>query len=142
MSTGRCLCGAVTYAFTGSPAMVFHCYCRDCQRAGGSLVHVGVMLPEAAVTSQGELRAYTSKADSGRAITRSFCPTCGTGVFNRIELAPGMVIIRAGTLDEPLAFRPTFELYARTRPPWIDTGTLRSFEADITAPAAELAYRG
>ena len=142
MPTGRCLCGAVTYAFSGSPAMVFHCYCRDCQRAGGSLVHVGVMLPEAAVTAQGELRAYTCAADSGRRLTREFCPTCGSGVFNRIELAPGMVVIRAGTLDDPLAFQPTFELYARTRPPWLDARDLRSFEADVTVGPAELRYPG
>ncbi|MCC7539124.1 MAG: GFA family protein [Deltaproteobacteria bacterium] len=138
---GRCLCGAVTYAFEGSPMFVFHCHCRDCQRAGGSVVHYGLIVPEAGFTLQGELRPYTSKAESGRAITREFCPTCGSGVINRLEMAPGAVVIRGGTLDDPTVVAPTFELYARTKPAWLKTDErMRSFDAAANAPREELSW--
>lgn len=117
--------------------LVFHCNCRDCQRAGGSLFHFGVMLPEASLTLEGTLTSYTSKSDAGREITRSFCGTCGSGVVNRLQMAPGMVVVRGGTLDDPAALKPTFELYTRAKPHWVRlSDDIRAFEAgDIGSPA-------
>lgn len=138
---GRCLCGAVSYAFEGQPAFVFHCHCRDCQRASGSLFHYGLLVPEAGFAVRGELRAYASKAESGRAITREFCPTCGSGVLNRLEMAPGMVVIRGGTLDDPTAVAPTFELYTRTKPAWLHPDErIRGFETFARASREELLW--
>ena len=138
---GGCLCGAVRYEFEGDPAMVFFCHCRDCQQAGGSLFHYGILVPEPALKVQGDLNSYESKADSGRSITRNFCPTCGSGVLNTLEMAPGMAVIKGGSLDET-GPKPTFELYTRSKPPWLENAIeLRGFEQTATAPPQELFWK-
>lgn len=120
---GGCLCGAVRYESSGAPARQFVCHCRDCRRAGGGVFHAGVAVPRAGFTiTSGELRTYRSKADSGRSIMRSFCPICGSGIFNELELRPGYVVIKVGTLDDPGLVTPTYECYARSRIPWVSIG--------------------
>lgn len=113
--SGQCLCGAVRYTFSGEPQFVFLCHCRDCQRSGGSLTHFGVMVAESGFNRHGTVSAYTKDGDAGRKITREFCPICGSGINNRLEVAPGMIVIKGGTLDNPNRVTPTFELYARSK---------------------------
>jgi len=111
---------AVRYKSTGAPFRQFVCHCRDCQRSGGSAFHVGIAVPRAgfAVTA-GELRVFESAADSGRKITRSFCPNCGSGIINEPEVWPEHVVIKAGTLDDPARASPAQEFYAGSRIPWV-----------------------
>src|SRR5258705_4675790 len=102
--TGGCLCGAVRYTSTGAHYRRFVCHCSDCKRSGGSAFHIGIAVPRTDFTiTSGELRAYMTKEDSGRTVTRSFCPNCGSGVFNEPEAWPDHVGIKVGTLDHPAA---------------------------------------
>jgi len=140
--SGQCLCGSVRYTFDGDPYLVFLCHCRDCQRSSGSLTHFGVIVPEAGFTRLGEVRSYTKSSDAGRKITREFCPTCGSGINNRLEVAPGMVVIKGGTLDNPAAVPPTFELYARTKQvSFVSGSALRCFEEGVTVDPSELLWK-
>jgi len=140
--SGQCLCGAVRYDFNGDPSLVFLCHCRDCQRSGGSLAHFGVWVPEAGFKCMGELRSYTTVGDSGRKVTRDFCPICGSGVCNRLEVAPGAVVIRGGTLEDPSAVAPNFEMFARSKSFTLASNApIRSFGGDLTCHPNELAWR-
>ena len=140
--SGGCLCGAVRYSVEGEPLMVFHCHCRDCQRHGGSLVHYGVMVRESQLSLEGELASYELASDSGRKITRQFCPTCGSGVRNILEMAPGTFVVKGGTIDQPDDRpRPTFELYTDSKPEWLATTDLRQFPREANAPVSELRYK-
>lgn len=139
--SGRCLCGAVRYTASTPPAFVFLCHCRDCQRSGGSLTHLGVMVPEAGFARTGEVRSYTKASDSGRGITREFCPTCGSGICNRLEMAPGMVVIKGGTLDDPAAVAPGFELFCRTKlVAWSQDSVAFSFDGEVEGDPARLMW--
>lgn len=117
---GGCLCGAIRYEFSGDPFRQFVCHCRDCQRSGGSAFHAGLAVPRGGFQiTQGELQTYELASDLGRRIKRRFCPTCGSGVINEPEVWPDHVVIRVGTLDDPGAFMPKQELYARNRARWL-----------------------
>jgi hypothetical protein len=55
--------------------------------------------------------AYTTGLASGHArtdleeaVTREFCPKCGTHVAIRVPSMPSMVMIRVGTMDDPSLF--------------------------------------
>lgn len=140
--SGQCLCGAIRYAISGEPRFVFLCHCRDCQRSGGSLTHFGIMVPEATFTRTGEVRSYTKLGDAGRQITREFCPTCGSGINNRLEVAPGMVVIKGGTLDNPDAVQPSFELYAKSKTLSLNSGKdLRRFDEGLTGNPNDLLWK-
>jgi hypothetical protein len=50
---------------------------------------------------EGALTDYTSHADGGKLMHRTFCPTCGTPMFTQADTRKHYIGVRAGTLDEP-----------------------------------------
>lgn len=116
--SGRCLCGAVRYESSAEPAMAGFCQCEDCRRSSGA-GHCGhLVVPEAAVSLRGEARTYERPADSGNVIARSFCPTCGSAMFSRNPSMPGMIFLRASTLDDLESFKPQMVVYASRGASW------------------------
>ena len=114
--TGGCLCGAVRYELTAPALFGGFCYCNDCRKITSS--HSASMaVPEAALKVAGELRAYSRPGSSGNEVTRLFCPICGAGVLSK-GARPGVVMLRAGTLDEPEHFKPMASIYASRAPSW------------------------
>lgn len=115
---GGCLCKAVRYRIDAEPIMMRLCWCRDCQYLAAGGASANVVFPTNAVTVTGELRDYVSIADSGNVMHRRFCPTCGTPVFSAAEARPHIVIVRAGTLDDPNVVKPSLNIWTDSAPTW------------------------
>jgi hypothetical protein len=124
--TGGCLCGRVRYTVTGEPAFSGLCHCRNCQRYTGSAFEALIAFPAASISVQGELKTYDDTGDSGQPVHRRFCPNCGSGVVNEVDVLPGMTIVLAGTLDDPAAFKPTMDVYWSSAQPWVHTSSERT----------------
>jgi hypothetical protein len=124
--TGGCLCGRVRYTVTGAPAFSGLCHCRNCQRYTGSAFEALIAFPAASVSVQGELKTYDDTGDSGQPVHRRFCPNCGSGVVNEVDVLPGVTIVLAGTLDDPAAFKPTMDVYWSSAQPWVHTSGERA----------------
>ena len=123
---GGCLCGAVRYRLMAAPLAVYNCHCRDCQRATGSL-H-GMSMPvrvEDFVRLSGETSVYEKPADSGRVVRMLHCTCCGTNVWNEPE-APGLVIVKPGTLDDFSWAQPVGNIWTASASPraQIDSGLI------------------
>ncbi|MDF1720595.1 MAG: GFA family protein [Minwuia sp.] len=88
---GGCICGGVRYRVTGSPVIVAHCHCRDCQRGGGGGHSTGAMFPVDRFRLTGPVRQYQLVSSQGTRVTRSFCPTCASPIFGRNDGAPDHV---------------------------------------------------
>ena len=73
---GRCLCGAVRFSVTGTPAGAACCHCSQCRKQSGH-VWSSAHVPDTDLSVDGELRWYQS-SDKAR---RGFCPTCGAFLF-------------------------------------------------------------
>lgn len=116
--TGGCLCGATRYESSVAPVLELNCHCRDCQRISGSGYFPVLFVPKDALTITGEVKYYDAKADSGRAISRGFCPSCGSQMFGKVELRPDLMAIRAGTLDDPSLFHPSADIYTDSAQHW------------------------
>ncbi|TMA32399.1 MAG: GFA family protein [Deltaproteobacteria bacterium] len=107
LSGGRA-CGAIRYACTAPALFCLNCHCRDCQRESGSaFVPVMAALRAAFEVVQGTPRYFDLTADSGHTTTRAFCGDCGSSLFGLPGAAPEIVMIRAGSLDEPSSFKPS-----------------------------------
>ncbi len=117
--TGGCLCTAVRYSVSAEPITTRQCWCRDCQYfgAGSSTVNLVFRTEDVAIT--GELRLFTSQADSGNTMLRGFCPACGTPVTSASSARPQLVILRAGTLDHPAIATPVMNIWTRSAPQWV-----------------------
>jgi hypothetical protein len=117
--TGGCLCGKIRYSTEVSPKFVSLCHCRDCQKFTGSAFSAVIAWPKAAVEVTGMLKGFAKPGDSGKPIERFFCPDCGASIMDEAEAVPGLVMIAAGTLDDPSWVKPTSQIYCASAQPWL-----------------------
>jgi hypothetical protein len=115
---GGCLCGAVRYEASVEPLAVRACWCRVCQYFASGNAAINLAFPTETVKLTGELRDYPSTADSGRHMHRRFCPVCGVHVLSAAEERPHLLIIRAGTLDDPDLARSSAVIWTASAPSW------------------------
>ena len=116
--TGSCLCKAIRFRATAAPIVTRVCWCRVCQYVGAGSGTVNVCFPSKAMTIEGELTDYTSIADSGNVMRRSFCAKCGTPMFSAAESRPHLLFVRAGTLDDPEVAKPSVTIWTTQAPSW------------------------
>lgn len=76
MIEGRCLCGAVSWRYDGTPEGATACNCTACRRYGALWAYAH---ENDGITVTGETRPY-QRAES---LTFNSCPTCGCLVFWR-----------------------------------------------------------
>ncbi len=122
--TGGCRCGAVRYTTTMPPIATRLCWCRDCQYFAAGSATVNLVFRREAVRLDGPLRDFASDADSGNRMHRGFCERCGTPVSSASDARPHLLIVRAGTLDDPSLARPELTIWTDSAPHWaqIDSG--------------------
>ncbi|MGR9071479.1 MAG: GFA family protein [Gammaproteobacteria bacterium] len=117
-SKGGCLCGAVRYEVTATPAMTGFCYCESCRKLSGSGHAFHALVPEAAIKISGNIRGFEWVADSGNTVMTSFCPTCGSPLFGKSSGMPGMATFRVASLDDPEAISPQMAVYTKRLLKW------------------------
>jgi hypothetical protein len=105
---GGCLCGAVRYRLEGEPFLVGTCHCADCRKESGSVLVAYAKWPIDRFSFTGNVRTQSG---------RSFCPECGSRLFN---LHADDVEIRIGSLDDaPTNLLPQQEGWIKRREPWL-----------------------
>lgn len=121
MLTGRCLCGAVTWELSGDLLATAVCHCDHCQRQGGSAFSVNLAAHESQLTVTGELRTYEERGERGDDVyvRRKFCPSCGSPIVSELTKSPGIIAVKAGTLDDKSSVKPTIEAWCVDRQPWV-----------------------
>lgn len=125
-ATGRCLCGAVRYAFDEAQVLWRgYCHCESCRRATGAPVsaYFGVAEGFWRWTGTCEARVFRSSPD----VERRFCRRCGSPVSYSSRRFPGEMHFHVSTLDDPSSFQPEFHVFWRERLGWfrLDDDLLR-----------------
>ena len=116
---GGCLCGDVRYSASGEPKIASICHCKDCQKQSGSAFVEVVAVPDEAFSISGAVSSFTNAGDSGRKLTRHFCPRCGSMLTIEAEGFPGVILIMGGTLDDTSWFKPAVQLFCDSMQPWV-----------------------
>lgn len=119
---GGCACRAIRYELSAGPLIVHACHCRDCQRLTGGPFAVNIWIEREFVRSGATALASCRLAGgSGKHHDLYFCPTCGTTMWSRYDIAPGdCLFVRAGTLDDPAAVTPDVHIFTRSKLPWLE----------------------
>ncbi len=115
---GQCLCGQFTYSSKADPVATVVCHCKNCQRQSGAAFSVNVVLPADAIETKGELKTFVDSADSGNTVSREFCGTCGSPIFSKPSANAGIVVVKAGTLNDTSALQPGAELWCDSAQAW------------------------
>ncbi len=127
---GSCLCGKVKYEVKGTPKIVAHCHCIDCQKLSGAGHSTGAMFSEKDFSLTGEVGEYKLTAENGSEVTRVFCPSCGSPILGKNTDMSGYITISLGTLENSSDFKPEVVVFARNRKPWDNMDkTVLTFEA-------------
>jgi hypothetical protein len=116
---GGCLCGAIRYTLRGPALFVSQCCCRDCQKATGTghTTIVGVHRDQLQI-KHGTPKTYTSKGASGGDVVRHFCAECGGRLYTSGTLPGEVVMVQAGSLDDPNRISPESVIYVKDALAW------------------------
>ena len=134
-TTGRCLCGAIQYEYTGEPIIVAHCHCESCRRHTSSPIATFVIVEAAKLRyTAGEPVTFASSPG----VTRSFCGRCGSPIAYRTERRPTMVDLYAGTLSDPAALTVHCHVHAAEQLPWFEVLDDLPRFADASSQSAPL----
>jgi hypothetical protein len=116
--TGGCLCGAVRYKLSSLPRAINACHCKDCKKlSGGShAVLLHVERPTLACES-GDLVSFDKTGDSGNVISIKRCAVCGIRMWLEPQMAPGLMFVSAGTLDQTDWIVPSSHIFLRSAEP-------------------------
>ena len=117
--SGGCVCGAVRYECAAEPMAVAHCYCTDCQKTSGAQASTNLLVPKPAFkVVKGQSTSYDTKADSGGTVSRHFCGRCGSNLWSIPNAIPDLLVIKAGSLDDPSWLKPAMSIYCDSAQPW------------------------
>jgi hypothetical protein len=115
---GSCACGAISYEAAADPAFTGQCHCLDCQKTSGAGHVAWAGFPRSAVKIVGTYRIYKSKADSGAAVERYFCPECGSLIASVADSMPDAITLTLATMDEAPDIEVALRLYDKRRRRW------------------------
>ena len=116
MNTGTCLCTSVTWKVTAPPEKTYHCHCQMCRKAHGAAFGTYFFVPWHRFfwTSRlGSLRDYSSS----RALTRTFCGTCGSLVPNT-DSDGTFYFVPAGSHDSGAG--ADCHIFVASKAPWFE----------------------
>lgn len=119
MHSGSCLCGGVKYEIDGELGPMMFCHCSNCRKANGSAFNAALSVPKASFRFTGGTETL-AEYESSPGVYRVFCRGCGAPLFSRRDSMPDMLRLRVGTLDTPVAGKPTAHIFVAEKAEWFD----------------------
>jgi hypothetical protein len=77
---------------------------------------------DGSASSKERSEASQKPATAGNALTRYFCPECGSPRYTSSPQHPEFFHLKAGCLDDPAVVIPTHQNRTRSRVPWAAIG--------------------
>jgi len=78
-----------------------------------------LMIDQASFEISGPVGSYVVTGDSGKPVTRWFCPTCGSGIYLEGDADPGYIFLKVGSLDDASWVTPVMHIYTAAKQPWV-----------------------
>ena len=112
---GGCLCSAIRFQITGAPLSSCICHCATCRRASAAPAVAWISINRAQFTFvSGVAHCYRSS----QGVVRQFCRSCGSQLTYEIATSPNTIDVTTVSLDDPIAYPPTMEVWLDHRLPW------------------------
>ena len=117
---GGCLCGAVRYRVTPTVRFqAYACHCTDCQTRTGSAFGLQLSVLTADFHIEGPVLRGEHVQPSGAIAGIFACEKCLTRLHTDNDRRPGIVNLRAGTLDDSRGIVPASHLWVSSKLPWV-----------------------
>lgn len=118
--SGSCLCGEVSYEFTGPTKVFQYCHCTRCQKITGTAHASNIIIdPTHFKWTKGENNVGRFELPEAKHFASSFCKTCGSTLPWVTQSAKAM-IVPAGTLDDDPKVKPQHNIYYKDKACWYE----------------------
>jgi hypothetical protein len=137
MYTGSCLCGGIKFEIHQALEPIQICHCGQCRKAQGGAFATNTPVRESnfKLLSGSEL---LGSFESSPGKVRCFCKHCGSPIYSKTVKVPGVLRVRAGTLDGELDTKPVAHYFVSCKANWFDiTDGLPQFSEGRLPPKAE-----
>lgn len=114
---GSCLCGEVRYEVDGGFDSFYLCHCQHCRKDTGSAHAANLFSATASLhwlAGRDNVRQYQLPATHH---IKSFCTNCGSALPS-LQGQGELLVVPAGSLDEPLSQKPDAHLFMGSRADW------------------------
>lgn len=127
---GSCLCGEITYRYSGASKVFQYCHCSRCQKFTGSAHASNIIIdPEQFEWLKGEELLGRYVLSEAKHFATSFCKKCGSSLPWLTQSGKAM-IVPAGTLDDDPGEKPVHNIYYADKAPWYkSTDSLVKYDA-------------
>lgn len=127
---GSCLCGEVTYQFTGPVKVFQYCHCSRCRKFTGSAHAANIIIdPDQFEWLSGAKSLGRFELPEARHFATAFCKKCGSSL-PWLTKSGKAVVIPAGTLDDDPQVKPVHNIYCLNRAPWYaEAANLKKYDA-------------
>lgn len=123
MHSGSCLCGGVQFHIEQALEPIQICHCSQCRKAQGTPFATNTPVSASAFhLTAGKELLKTFESSPGK--LRVFCSGCGSPIYSTKDSVAGVLRVRAGLLNEPLAIKPVAHFHTASKCSWwaIDDG--------------------
>jgi hypothetical protein len=117
--TGGCMCGAVRYRISEKPLATGLCHCNRCRPQSGSAFSTIIIIKRSAFELEGPTSVFEDVGASGKRVGRRSCAKCGSPLTTESDVAPEVMFVKAGCIDNNKWFRPAMELFVTRHRPWV-----------------------
>lgn len=123
--SAACMCGRVQMRINAAPLIAMACHCRGCQKLTSGPYSLTLMIPAAALETQGE----TEIGGQHRAQSvHHFCAHCKNWLYTTGVAGGQFVNFRPTMLDDASWVQPFIESYVSEKLPGVVSGAKYSFE--------------
>lgn len=98
---------------------LYACHCKDCQTRSGSAFGLSVVVLASELSIEGNVIEGQHVQPSGAVAGIVACSECLTRLYTSNDCRPGILNLRAGTLDDSASLTPGFHLWVSSKQPWI-----------------------
>lgn len=113
---GHCLCGRVSFEYSGPENWRAHCHCESCRRNTSSPFTTWFGVPKSAYRFTGKMPSIYPSSPGAR---RMFCSACGTPMAFEHDEQPDEIHFYAASLENPADFAPQYHVHCAEKLPWI-----------------------
>ncbi|MBY5890381.1 GFA family protein [Rhizobium ruizarguesonis] len=119
MANAQCACGALRLMLSEPPQLTALCHCLACQRRTGSPFSANAFYSMGCVEISGTSTEFIRTAESGRKVRMHFCPTCGSTVYWKADVAPSWIGVAVGSLADPAFASPAMSVFEQSKHHWV-----------------------
>jgi hypothetical protein len=118
MIDGRCLCGKVSYKYSGEIQEIAMCHCSQCRKAQGVACATNSPVETEKLEFTGTEFIKEFKASDVK--VRAFCSNCGSPLYSARSDMPAVRRLRVGSIDTDFTCDNRYHIYAESKANWHD----------------------